>query len=251
MDKIIYSIVYLKTNPGKLNELLAGLKGIAGAALYAVSFDEITAVVSDINRADFSTDRTNAIQYAAVIESLAEPFTVLPMRYGSLVESAGLISKMLERNYHAFRENLQKVENKYEFGLKIFCDPEKLKAALKAQSETGTQPSAESLQGIENSVFREYVTIKLKAHRLEELLLYYVDSVIAQVVEYLTPLDAVSKFKKLVSEKNIIDAIFLLAKDKKDKLIQSVEYLQNQYPDLNFVLTGPWPPYNFVDIAIK
>ena len=127
MGKMIYSILSVKRNPEKLNALLVGMKGISGTDLCAVSFDEITAVVSDAKRADLIADRSNAIEYAAVIENLAQQFTVLPMRYGSIMESADSINKMLERNYHEFQQNLQKVENKYEFGLKIFCDPEKLK----------------------------------------------------------------------------------------------------------------------------
>ena len=50
---------------------------------------------------------------------------------------------------------------------------------------------------------------------------------------------------------NIIDAVFLLEKDKKEDCINVVNNLQNKYPSLNLMLTGPWPPYNFVDITIK
>jgi hypothetical protein len=46
-------------------------------------------------------------------------------------------------------------------------------------------------------------------------------------------------------------AVFLLDKERKDALIHVIEELQNQYPGLNFVLTGPWPPYNFVESTIK
>lgn len=251
MQKMIYAILSEKNNPEKLNTILLGMKGLAGTVLYTVYFDEITAVVSDINRANLITDQSNAIAYASVIEKLVEQFSLLPMRYGSLMESRDSINKMLERNYPEFQQNLQKVENKYEFGLKIFCDSGKLKAELRAKSETDTKTPTKSVPGIKNSVYRNYVNKKLKEHRIEELVLIYVDSVIAEITGYLARLNAVNKFKKIVSETNIISAIFLLGKDKKDKLIQAVENLQNQYPGLTFVLTGPWPPYNFVEITIK
>lgn len=251
MEKIIYSILSVKRNPEKLNALLVGMKGISGSDLCAVSFDEITAVVSDINRTNLIADRSNAIEYAGVIENLAQQFTVLPMRYGSIMESTGSIIKMLERNYHEFQQNLQKVENKREFGLKIFCDSEKLQAELRAKSETDTTTPAKHAPEIKNSVYRDWVNKKLKEHRLEELLLTYVDSVIVKITGYLDRLNAVNKFKKMATATNIIDAVFLLDKERKDALIQAVEILQNQYPGLNFVLTGPWPPYNFVEINIK
>jgi hypothetical protein len=227
------------------------MKGISGTDLKAISFDGITAVVSDVKRADLITDRSNATEYAAVIENLAQQFTVLPMRYGSIMESAELINKMLERNYHEFQQNLQKVENKNEFGLKIFCDSEKLKSELRIKSEADTQTPEKPATKIKNSVYKDYVDKKLKEHRLEELMLTYVDSVIAKITGYLDRLNTINKFKKMATDTNIINAVFLLDKERKDALIHVTEDLKNQYPALNFVLTGPWPPYNFVEIAIK
>jgi len=248
---MIYSILAVKNNPEKLKTLLSGMKGIAGTDLYEVYFDQIYAVVSDINKTDLINDKSNAIQYAGVIEILAQQFTLLPMRFGSLMESTDLITKMLERNHHEFHQNLQKVENKYEFGLKVFCDSEKLKAELRARSEADNKTPAKAISEIKNSMYKNYMIKKLKEHRLEELLLTYVDSVIADITGYLTRLNAVNKFKKMATETTIIDAVFLLDKERKDALIHTFGDLQNQYTRLKFVLTGPWPPYNFVEITIK
>jgi hypothetical protein len=79
----------------------------------------------------------------------------------------------------------------------------------------------------------------------------YIDSVIAEITKLLGKMKAIYKFKKMTTEITIIDAVFLLEKDRKDTLIKGVEKLQNQYKALNFVLTGPWPPYNFVEITMK
>jgi hypothetical protein len=251
MGKMIYSILSVRKNPGKLNALLVGMKGISGVDLYAVSMDEISVIVSDIKRTDLIADRSNAIEYAGVIETLAQQFTLLPVRFGSVMESTDAIIKMLGRNYHEIQQNLQKVENKVEFGLKVFCDSEKLMAELRAKSEADTKTPAKPAPEIKNSVYRDWVNNKLKEHRLEELLLTYVDSVIAEITGYLTRLNTVNKFKKMATVTNIIDAVFLLEKDKKDGLINAVKDFQNRYAGLHLMLTGPWPPYNFVDITIK
>jgi hypothetical protein len=42
-----------------------------------------------------------------------------------------------------------------------------------------------------------------------------------------------------------------LEKDKKEELIKAIKDLQEIYPGMDFVLTGPWPPYNFVETTIK
>lgn len=251
MEKMIYAILSVKRDHGKLVASLAAIKGIAGADLFALSFDEITAVVSHITRVNLIADRSNAIEYDGVIEALAQQFTLLPMRFGSMMETADAITKMLERNYQEIQQNLQKVENKVEFGLKIFCDSEKLRAELKTKSEADIQTYVKPATKIKNSIYRDYVDKKLKEHRLEELILTYADSVIAEITEHLTRLNALNKIKKMATASNIIDAVFLLDKDAKSELIQVIENLQNQHHGLNFVLTGPWPPYNFVNFTVK
>ncbi|MCX6220869.1 MAG: GvpL/GvpF family gas vesicle protein [Bacteroidia bacterium] len=251
MEKMIYALLSVKKESDRLDSMLIGMQGISGANLYSLPVDEITAVVSDTTRAGLITDSTNAITFAGVIEALSQEFTLLPMRFGSLMESTGAILKMLERNYPDVQQNLQQVEDMLEFGLKVFCDSEKLRADLMEKSEIGTKTTVLSTPEVKNSVYRDWVNKKLKEHRLEELLLTHVDSVVAAITEHLSRMNAVCKFKKMLTETTIIDALFLLKKDMKTELMQAVGNLQKQYPGLNFVMTGPWPPYNFVEITIK
>lgn len=251
MGKIIYAILSDEINQRELTAILSGIRGIAGTDLGAVSFDQITAIVSDIEKADLVANQVNAFAFARVIEILEMHYPLLPMRFGSVMESTDSILKMLEKNYPEFRNNLQKVKNKSEFGLKIFCDTEKLKAELKLKSEAVSESSQKSVAESKDSVYREYINQKLKAHRLEETLMGYIDSIIAEFTEFLVELDAVKKIKKMTTATTIIDAVFLLEKDKKAELIQAIEDLQRKYTGLNFILTGPWPAFSFVDITLK
>lgn len=250
MGKMIYAILS-NTNPDKLNSLLMGMKSITGAKLDTVTFQAITAIISEIERNELIANQTSAIAFAGIIENLEQHFTLVPMRYGSLLESNLTIHTMLERNYSEFQQNLQKVENQSEFGLKVFCDSRKLKEELKLISEAENIPNLKSDPEIKKSVYLEYMNKKLKEHRLEEMVLSYVDKVIAEFSEKLTHLNAVSKIKKRTTTTILIDAVFLLKKDKKENLVQAVKELQSQFSELNFTLTGPWPPYNFVDVNLK
>lgn len=249
MDKIIYAILSVKEDPEKLMAQLNTMKGILEADLYIVSYEDISAVVSDINRSDLIADKTNALKFAELIENLAEQFTVIPVRFGSLVESSDRIKKMLERNYNKIQNNLLEIKNKVEFGLKVFSDPEKIKTEIKIKAEA--EPLIESIKSKKKSIYTDYLLNKLKEHRFEEQLLAHVDCIILDITTHLKQLNPIQKFKKMVSATNIIDAVLLLDKNKKELCINVVNELQNKYPDLSFMLTGPWPPYNFVDINIK
>ncbi|MHC1738715.1 MAG: GvpL/GvpF family gas vesicle protein [Ignavibacteriaceae bacterium] len=263
MKKLIYAIVDTKQNTSEhLMNTVSVIRGISGAGLEAVFSNSrpdvtwISAVVSDVDRKDVIPNNTNTIEYAGVIDKLFQQFPLLPMRYGSLVESNDIIEKLLERNYKEIQQNLQKVENKCEFGLKVFCDSEKLHAELRAKAEDRKSVFEDKDdEASENSIYKDYLIKKLKIFRFEELLSGYMDNIIEEITKHLVPLDTIRNFRKRPAGANILDAVFLIKKEaqweKKDVLIHSVKELQGKYPGLSFVLSGPWPPYNFVDITLK
>jgi hypothetical protein len=250
MDCILYSVLTCKNRP-EIENLLSGTKGLAGSVLYTVHFNEIVAVYSGINRAELIADQANAIIYAGVIETLAQQFSVLPMRYGSVLESPDAIEKMLERNYTGFQQNLQKVENRFEYGLKVIGDPIKFQEISSIGTGNINHPDEPTAAETKESVFRDYVNKKLREHRKEEALVSYIETMINEIRENLKRLNATGKFKKMVTESTIIDAVFLLEKEKKSELIELVKDMQNRYGELNFIMTGPWPPYSFVELTIK
>jgi len=214
MELLIYAILSVQNDSGELDSMLTGIKGISGAGLYPVSFQTVMAIVSDINRTELIANSSNAIAYAGVIETLAQYFTLLPMRFGSMMESTGDILRMLERNHPEIEKNLLNLQNNVEFGLKVFCDSEKLKEELIGKSEAKTARLIPQTPDPQISVFREYVNKKL-----EEMLLSHVDSVITRITAHLDHLNAVSKFRIMGSETMIIDAVILLGKSLKDPLI--------------------------------
>jgi len=214
MELLIYAILSVQNDSGELDSMLTGIKGISGAGLYPVSFQTVMAIVSDINRTELIANSSNAIAYAGVIETLAQYFTLLPMRFGSMMESTGDILRMLERNHPEIEKNLLNLQNKVEFGLKVFCNSEKLKEELIGKSEAKTARLIPQTPDPQISVFREYVNKKL-----EEMLLSHVDSVITRITAHLDHLNAVSKFRIMGSETMIIDAVILLGKSLKDPLI--------------------------------
>jgi hypothetical protein len=251
MERMIYSLIAVNGATEKPEKHLANIKGISDVALSAVCLNGIAAIVGGNKKSDLISDKTNALEFAGVIEKLAQHFTLLPMRYGSFMESTDAIALMLERNYQEIEQNLRKVEGKFEFGLKVFCDSEKLKSGILLKTEISPEIVQNAENEVKNSVFREYINAKLKAHRLEELMISYVDKVIEAINAQLAMLQAEHKFKKMATASILIDSIFLLEKGKKNQLIDAIKTLQSQYPELDFVLTGPWPPYSFVEITIK
>ena len=49
----------------------------------------------------------------------------------------------------------------------------------------------------------------------------------------------------------IMNAAFLVARDAEQAFDARVKEIGQRYDKLTFKYTGPWPPYNFVNIRLK
>lgn len=59
-----------------------------------------------------------------------------------------------------------------------------------------------------------------------------------------------SKELKLFSERLVLNASFLVDRNKVNEFSNRIEQLGNKYDRMKIQYSGPWPPYNFVDIHI-
>lgn len=251
MEIVIYAAISDHEPLGQIDTFLAELKGLNGSYLYTIYFEDIVVVVSNIHKADLKVNEVNALLFAGIIEKLAAHFTLVPMRFGSLMDTKESVFKMLERNYNAFQQNLIKVQGRSEFGMKIIFKPKNMDAFLSTYGASKNEYEAIPASGINTSVFRAYVNQKLIEHRKEERLMTYIESLIATILQSISQLNILSKFTKKVNGTYLIDAVFLVNMKQRPQLMQVVEIFQKDHPELNFIVTGPWPAYSFVDISLK
>jgi len=251
MDKMIYCLLLAKSNHTKPETTLNSLKGVMEADLLAVEYHNISAIISDVTEKQLIANKQRAMEFALVIDQLAQKYTLLPMRFGSMMDSADSVLEMLERNEVEIEDSLKKVKNKWEYGLKVLCDRQKLKEELAAKQNASNLNQVKPENSSNNSVYKTYVLKKLSEHRAEEQIISFVDLILTEIRSHLQELKAVDKCKKVTNDTTLIDAVFLLDKKKKKEVINLVKDLQQKYLQLNFLLTGPWPPYNFVEINIK
>lgn len=249
MEKIIYAIVATNGSNDDTNNLVKKIQGIAGTNLYALSYNDISVAVSDFAPSKFTITKEMAIDFARVIEALAQQFTLLPIRFGTFLKSDEIISQLLSDHYSAFVDNLKKVAGKHEFGLKLIWDYEKCSAKISAKLETEELNAGKYFT--KSTVNTNYLFEKMKKHRLEDAVLKHVEQLIEEISRYLSQLSPECKFKKMLSQKIILDGVFLVSKNQKDAFIGAIEALKQQHDDLHFLLTGPWPPYSFVEILIN
>jgi len=60
-----------------------------------------------------------------------------------------------------------------------------------------------------------------------------------------------SRANKPIGDKMIMNAAFLVEREREAAFDARVKMLGATYETLTFRYTGPWPPYNFVNIRLK
>ena len=251
MKKLIYALVSAGDDPAKLQEMTAGMRGLADEPLSLISTGAIHAVCGDTGAKGPEVSRDNALAFAAVTDAFWKDFTLLPVRFGSVMDSAETVLSMLVEKKDAILSGFSGVEGRCEFGIKVFFNQETQQGEEAREAEPVPEKPAGTPAGQGRSVFSEYVAGKLRAHREEEKLLAYVTSVAGEIEGCLARLKATGKTRKMTNAATMADVVLLLEQEKSGLLVAEVSDLQKRHPGLSFLLTGPWPPYSFSDLTLK
>jgi len=71
------------------------------------------------------------------------------------------------------------------------------------------------------------------------------------IFESLRPVSVASRANKPIGDRMIMNAAFLVRRDKEQDFDAIVKRIGTTLDKLTFKYTGPWPPYNFVNIRLK
>src|SRR5215203_1674443 len=101
-----------------LDTVDAPLRGISDAAVRLIKMDELGILVSDSESDAVPVTRENALAHAAVVRSVLDRTTPLPLRFGTLVTEQQLRSYVAARK-PALETNLSLVRGCVEMSVKI------------------------------------------------------------------------------------------------------------------------------------
>ena len=245
--KCLYAILY-SPDPRQHADL-AEIEGLDGSAVYAVPYQDISAAVSDIGSHPLKLSNEVALNYESIIERIMEKYPLLPMRFGTLVKDEGEVGALLQKYYADFVNNLQHVQGTLEYGLKLLWDVEQVKSQIRTLYKTENGKGFGRVN--EDSPHHQYLLKKFKEHHVEDALMKHAESIIAQIHPPLQELSVCSTFKKMITPKIILNAAYLVEREQQETFIHKVEELHEKERDVKFLLTGPWPPYNFTEISLR
>ena len=217
--------------------------------VYTIHHRELAAVVSDTPIQIYDPTRENVLAHELVNETVMREHTVIPMSFGTIFRTEEDIVELLKSTYQAFEDVLEKMRDKIEFGLKVLWDRDTVVARLEEEDEEIHRLKEEITSNEQSSTYFARMQLgRLVESALEDAANAYV----MDIHQSLRPYAIASRSNKPIGDKMILNAAYLVERSREDEFDQAVKGLSRKYEDvLSFKYTGPWPPYNFVNIKLK
>lgn len=228
-----------------------GPMGIGGRGddVYTVHYNGLAAVVSNTPIVVYDPTRENVFAHEQVNETVMREFTVLPMAFGALFRTENDIIELIRGTYDALRDVLAKMEGKVEFGLKVNWDRDRVIAELEEQNEEIRHLKEQITSRTSGSTY--FARMQL-GRLIDAALSEQADAYIRDVYSVLRDTAVASRANKPIGDKMIMNAAFLIERDREAEFDSKVNELAAKYEGkCSFKYTGPWPPYNFVHIRLK
>jgi len=223
--------------------------GGAGELVYSVNHGDIAAVVSKTSVFIFDPTRENALAHEHVIESVMKQYTIIPMSFGTVFRTDDDIREVLKSIYPSLKDVLKQMEGKVEFGLKVTWERDQVIDELKHEDEEIHRFHSEITRKHLQSTYLARMQLGRMIDRaLQERSAQYV----REIYEALRNTSVASRDNKPIGDKMIMNAAFLIEREREEEFDAAVNRVARKFGNrLNFKYTGPWPPYNFVNIRLK
>lgn len=226
-----------------------GAIGIGGepSDVQTVNYKDIAAVASDTPLEVYDPTRENVLAHERVNEAVMREFTVIPMSFGTVFKTREDIVELLRSAYDAFKDVLHKMKGKLEFGLKVLWEPEMVIKEIEKEDENLRLLRQE----ISSQKGSTYFARMQYGRLVDSLLQERSEQLATEILTSLSSNSVASRTNKPIGDKMILNAAFLVEREKDAAFDAAVKAVGTRYPFLNFKYTGPWPPYNFVNIRLK
>jgi hypothetical protein len=217
------------------------------AEVHTIHFRDICAVVSNTPMVVQDPTRENVLAHQRVNETVMQKHTVIPMSFGTVFKTDDDIMELLRSAYDAFSDVLNKMQEKFEFGLKVLWDRDQIIREIEEEDEDIRRLKSE----ISSQKGSTYFARMQYGRLIDAALQSRTERYVAEIFTSLRSVSVASRSNKPIGDRMIMNAAFLVSREMEQPFDARVKEIGQQYDKLTFKYTGPWPPYNFVNIRLK
>src|SRR4051812_24582351 len=217
------------------------------ADVSTINYKDMSAVVSDVPIAPLDSTRENVLAHERVNETVMREHTVIPMSFGTIFKTREDILELLRSAYDAFADVLNKMQDKLEFGLKVLWDRDEIVKVIEGEDEDIHRLKSE----ISSQKGSTYFARMQYGRLIDSALQSRSERYVAEFLQRLRDVSVASRVNRAIGDKMIMNAAFLVQRDQEQAFDRRIKEIASHFDKLTFKYTGPWPPYNFVNIRLK
>jgi len=213
-----------------------GPLGLEGQAVEMVRFEGMAAITSQVQDGPEASEHHLREHFRAV-EAFAAGNTVLPVRFGTAFAGLTELQTQLERSRDVYSSDLRRLHGQIEVSIRAAKRSEP--ARLSGGAENFITDSGPGSRYLAEKCF-------LAAQRLASQ--READNLAGFLIERLAPGAAHVKWRALETPSDTAGVFmaFLLPRESLKAFQDVAAALRVSEPGLDFLFTGPWPPYSFV-----
>jgi hypothetical protein len=221
--------------------------GADPSEVFSVHYRNLAAIVSDAPLEVIDSTRENVLAHERVNEAVMRDHTVIPMSFGTIFKTREDIVELLRSAAEAFGDVLSKMQNKLEFGLKVLWDRDQAIREVESEDEDIGRLKKE----ISGQKGPTYFARMQYGRLVDTALQARSERYVADILDRLRDVSVASRINKPIGDKMIMNAAFLISRDQEGAFAARVKAIASKLDRLTFKYSGPWPPYNFVNIRLK
>jgi hypothetical protein len=225
--------------------------GGRGDVVYTLPYQDVAAIISRSPIVKYPVSRENTIAHAKVLEKVVEEYTVLPVRFCTISDNDEIIvEKLLKTRYQEFMHLLRKMCGKSELGIRArWIDLNAIFTELVEENE--------DIKALKDALLVEINEQRKYANSIKIGLL--VQKALAEkrkreaeeLLEALRPLSLDCKEMQFYGDMNLVNAAFLVDREKQHYFDQKMNELEKVYKNRKQLkYTYSMVPYNFVKIVV-
>jgi len=261
-DELIY-IYCIADSPLRPEEVsgLETLKSLAFGGFYAivksVSPDNFSEENLKRNFSDLAWIDVHAREHIRIISEVMKNSTVIPFKFGTIFNSAESLAGFIRDYSGSLAENIEHLKGKEEWSVKIYCDRPVLNQQIVGISDDVRNLEEEIQKSMPGKAFllkRKKVEVVEK--EVEKIMRICGQSCYDELAEISTSTKINNILPKELTERTddmILNVSCFVNQEKVNEFLEAVEQSQGKYKNtgLTVEVSGPWPPFSFINIKEK
>lgn len=227
----------------------------AGGAIEAIVHSSLAALVEPVSGEELSPDPSvaqkelpewvvrRARRHEAVLADAARHGAVVPARLYTLFSNPQAVRLSLATHEEKFLAVLDRIRGREEWGVKLFCAEDQLRAAQAAD------PQAQALEALlaGASPGYAYVLGKQRDARLAAVAAARIEEAVGDALDALEPGAADLQSLPLSGVKMVLNLAALVDLTRRPAFQSAVKRLARRWrgEGFTFEVSGPWPPFSF------